>query len=258
MLGFASISAAAVAQTAAPAEAQPQDSLDTIVVTASPGNRSKLDSSVSISSVDAETIKDFHPMSEGYMLRLLPGLQPNISGPGGNGHFAVRGLPVATGGATFVQLQEDGLPTVLYGDIQFGNNDYWTKSSPTDDRIEAIRGGTASTLASQAPGAVVNYVSKTSRSEGGYVELEKGVNYDQTKASFLLSSSIIRALLIEGALNTGYEEWGHWLPCDRAVAMPCENAGPATPYTRSTAREAGWQWRIPYSTGSATVTSMRA
>ena len=120
--------------------------------------RSKLDSSVSVSSVDEKVIQDFHPQSEGDLLRLLPGIQPNISGPGGNGNFAVRGLPVATGGATFVQLQEDGLPTVLYGDIQFGNNDYWTKSNPTDTRVEDLRGGTAATLASQAPGAVVNYI----------------------------------------------------------------------------------------------------
>jgi tryptophan 7-halogenase len=51
--------------------------------------------------------------------------------------------------------------------------------------------------------------------------------------------------LIEGALKTGYDDWSHWLPCDRAVAMPCESAGDLAPYTRSTAREAGWQWRIP-------------
>ncbi|MEN9718742.1 MAG: hypothetical protein RIQ99_1620 [Pseudomonadota bacterium] len=54
-----------------------------------------------------------------------------------------------------------------------------------------------------------------------------------------------RGLLIEGALHTGYQDWTHWLPCDRAVAVPCERAGEFTPYTRSTAREAGWQWRIP-------------
>src|SRR5262249_4424462 len=48
-----------------------------------------------------------------------------------------------------------------------------------------------------------------------------------------------------GALKTGYEHWSHWLPCDRAVAVPSESAGPLTPYTRSTARTAGWQWRIP-------------
>jgi tryptophan 7-halogenase len=52
-------------------------------------------------------------------------------------------------------------------------------------------------------------------------------------------------LLIEGALGTGYEDWRHWLPCDRAIAVPCANAADLTPYTRSTARAAGWQWRIP-------------
>lgn len=55
----------------------------------------------------------------------------------------------------------------------------------------------------------------------------------------------IRALLIEGVLKTGFDDWSHWLPCDRAQAVPCERVGPPVPYTRSTARAAGWQWRIP-------------
>lgn len=53
-------------------------------------------------------------------------------------------------------------------------------------------------------------------------------------------------LLIEKTLQTGYEDWSRWLPCDRAVAVPCAAAGgPLLPYTKSTARKAGWQWRIP-------------
>jgi tryptophan halogenase len=52
-------------------------------------------------------------------------------------------------------------------------------------------------------------------------------------------------LLIEGALESGYEEWTHWLPCDRATAVQCSHGGEFTPYTRSTAHDAGWQWRIP-------------
>jgi len=51
--------------------------------------------------------------------------------------------------------------------------------------------------------------------------------------------------LIEGALETGYDDWSCWLPCDRAMAVPCANAPTQLPYTRSTARDAGWQWRIP-------------
>lgn len=52
-------------------------------------------------------------------------------------------------------------------------------------------------------------------------------------------------VLIERALKTGYESWTKWLPCDRAVAVPCESAGPLLPYTRATAEKAGWRWRIP-------------
>jgi tryptophan halogenase len=54
-----------------------------------------------------------------------------------------------------------------------------------------------------------------------------------------------RGLLIQQALKTGYDDWTHWLPCDRAWAVPCTSADPLLPYTRSTARTAGWQWRIP-------------
>jgi tryptophan halogenase len=60
-----------------------------------------------------------------------------------------------------------------------------------------------------------------------------------------IDCSGFRALLIEGALETGYEDWSHWLPCDRAVAVPCVSVPDLTPYTRATARQAGWQWRIP-------------
>ena len=53
------------------------------------------------------------------------------------------------------------------------------------------------------------------------------------------------ALMIDKALHAGWEDWSQWLPCDRAWAVPTARAEPFTPYTRSTAREAGWQWRIP-------------
>ncbi|MDE2081056.1 MAG: tryptophan 7-halogenase [Burkholderiales bacterium] len=65
------------------------------------------------------------------------------------------------------------------------------------------------------------------------------------EGDLFIDCSGFRALLIEGALKTGYEDWSHWLPCDRAVAVPCASAGELLPYTRSTARQAGWQWRIP-------------
>jgi tryptophan 7-halogenase len=65
------------------------------------------------------------------------------------------------------------------------------------------------------------------------------------EGDLFVDCSGFRGLLIEGALHTGYEDWTHWLPCDRALAVPCASVKPLTPYTRSTARKAGWQWRIP-------------
>ena len=60
-----------------------------------------------------------------------------------------------------------------------------------------------------------------------------------------IDCSGFRGLLIEQTLKAGYQDWSQWLPCNRAVAVPCDKVGPATPFTRSTAQEAGWQWRIP-------------
>jgi tryptophan halogenase len=81
--------------------------------------------------------------------------------------------------------------------------------------------------------------------ESGFVESVTMEDWRTIDADLFVDCSGFRGLLIEGALKAGYEDWTHWLPCDRAVAMPCSNVGPLTPYTRSTAREAGWQWRIP-------------
>jgi outer membrane receptor protein involved in Fe transport len=183
--------APAAAATSDSAAADAGDTLETIVITASAGDKSKLNTSTSISSINQEQIQNFDATSTAELYRAIPGIQvAGTQGDGGNSNIGVRGLRTPTGGSPFVQIQEDGLPVVLFGDIQFGNNDYWTHPMPTDERIEAIRGGTAATLASQAIGAVLNHISFTGRNEGGYVELEKGANYDFTKVDFRLGSSI--------------------------------------------------------------------
>ena len=65
------------------------------------------------------------------------------------------------------------------------------------------------------------------------------------EGTFFVDCTGMRALLIEGEMQAGHEDWSRWLPCDRAMAVPCAGGGDFTPYTRSTARDAGWQWRIP-------------
>jgi tryptophan halogenase len=65
------------------------------------------------------------------------------------------------------------------------------------------------------------------------------------EGDFFLDCSGLHALLIDKTLGVPFEDWSHWLPCDRAQAVPCESASTLLPYTRSTAHGAGWQWRIP-------------
>jgi tryptophan halogenase len=76
----------------------------------------------------------------------------------------------------------------------------------------------------------------------GSVTLEDG---REIEGDLFIDCSGFRGLLIEQTLKTGYEDWTEWLPCDRAVAVPCASNGHYEPFTRSTARPAGWQWRIP-------------
>jgi tryptophan halogenase len=84
------------------------------------------------------------------------------------------------------------------------------------------------------------------RAADGFVEALVLENGTRIEADLFIDCSGFRGLLIEQALHTGYEDWTHWLPCDRAWAVPCAHGdGPLTPYTRATARAAGWQWRIP-------------
>jgi tryptophan halogenase len=108
---------------------------------------------------------------------------------------------------------------------------------------------------------VVRYEGKVAavRQNGasGFIESVTMEDGRVCAADLFIDCSGFRGLLIEGALETGYDDWTHWLPCDRALAVPCASTPDFTPYTRSTARAAGWQWRIPlqHRTGNGYVYS---
>lgn len=90
---------------------------------------------------------------------------------------------------------------------------------------------------------IVNEV--TLHPETGFI---KGVTLNsgrRLEGQLFIDCSGFRGVLIEQALGAGYEHWKHWLPCDRAIAIPSENVGDIKPYTRATAQRAGWRWRIP-------------
>ena len=83
------------------------------------------------------------------------------------------------------------------------------------------------------------------RSHDGFIDALRLASGEWVSGDLFIDCSGFRGLLIEQTLKTGYEDWTHWLPCDRAIAVPCSSVTPLLPYTRSTAHNAGWQWRIP-------------
>lgn len=88
-------------------------------------------------------------------------------------------------------------------------------------------------------------VASPLQSQNGHIEAVTLSSGATIAGDFFIDCSGFRGLLIEEALHSGYEDWSEYLPCNRALAVPCASASPLTPYTRSTARDAGWQWRIP-------------
>ena len=82
-------------------------------------------------------------------------------------------------------------------------------------------------------------------SASGFVEALVLDSGQAIEGDFFIDCTGFRGLLIEQTLHAGYEDWSHWLPCDSAVAVQTESTGPAVPYTRAIAHEAGWRWRIP-------------
>jgi len=81
--------------------------------------------------------------------------------------------------------------------------------------------------------------------ENGFIEEIVLADGRTVSGDLFVDCSGFAGLLIAGALKSEFEDWSHWLPCNSALAVPCKSGGGLTPYTRSTARKAGWQWRIP-------------
>ncbi|MCV2365208.1 tryptophan 7-halogenase [Paucibacter sp. DJ1R-11] len=94
-------------------------------------------------------------------------------------------------------------------------------------------------------GKISQVLQKQEGQRAGDVEAVLLENGQRIEGELFIDCSGFRGLLIEQTLQTGYEDWTHWLPCDRALAVPCASAPQLLPYTRSTAHRAGWQWRIP-------------
>lgn len=176
----------AAAQEAAAAAAASTDGLnmERVVVTGSTSGSSKMRSSVSVSTMDLDAIVNAAPTSAAEVLRSIPGLRSESSGGEGNANITVRGVPISAGGARYVQIQEDGLPVLQSGDFNFITPDSYVKIDGSLDHLEVVRGGSASTLATNSPGGIINFISKNGQEKGGSIGLTKGLDYDSTRVDF--------------------------------------------------------------------------
>ncbi|MDP3222912.1 MAG: TonB-dependent receptor plug domain-containing protein, partial [Rubrivivax sp.] len=158
--------------------------LERVVVTGSTVLRSKFKQSVSVSNIDSEQMARSVAASATEVLRAVPGLRAESTGGEGNANLGVRGLPMSDGGGRYVQLQEDGLPVLLFGDISFATADQFVRADGMLDGIDVLRGGSSATLSTNASGAIVNFISKTGRTNGGSAALTMGLDHRQNRLDF--------------------------------------------------------------------------
>ena len=164
--------------------------LDEVVVTAAPTGRTKMKSSDSVTSMGEEAIARSGATNVADILRSVPGIRSEASGGEGNANIVVRGIPLSAGGGRYVQFQEDGLPVLMFGDVEFATPDMFMRSDFMTDRVEVVRGGSASTQASNAPGAIMNFISKNSRDAGNSVGYTMGLGSRLNRVDFSFTNAL--------------------------------------------------------------------
>lgn len=180
-------------------------SLDQVIVTGVVNPKSKIESSVSVSTMDIKLIEQASPRSTGELFRNIPGIRAESSGGEGNANFNVRGVPISSGGSRYFQIQEDGLPLNLFGDTSFGNADNFLRIDSNVGRVEAIRGGSASTQTSNGPAGIINMISKTGATEGGSLGTTFGLDYQTSRLDFEYGAPLDNGLSYHfgGFIRTG-------------------------------------------------------
>lgn len=175
----------------APTGKRSSDIFEEIVVTAvARSDETQFDSSVTVTTLGTEDIGNSVPRSTAEILRNIPGVRSEASAGDGNTNISMRGIPVASGGSKYVQLMEDGLPVLQYGDIIVGTADQFLRIDWTTARVQAIRGGSAATMASNSPGGVINIISKDGSEEGGRIGFTAGLDYDHFRTNFEYGSPL--------------------------------------------------------------------
>ena len=201
MAQVAPISTQDAAQKEAPAKKGQEEVFSTGVAK----GRDRLDSATSTSSLKASEIDKIGARSVAEVLRQIPGIRAESVSGEGNASYSIRGLPLASNGSKFLQFQEDGLPVLEFGDMAYTSSDLFLRADFNLAQIEAIRGGSASTFASNSPGGVINFISKTGDVEGGAIQATTGVDYEEYRLDFDYGAKITDSLRfhVGGFYRTG-------------------------------------------------------
>lgn len=146
--------------------------------------RDLLDTAISASTIGEQDLQKLGTTAVAGVIANLPGIRAETSGIDGFSSLTVRGLPLAADGSKFLQIQEDGLPVMEFGDVHFATADQFVRTDIGLAQVQAIRGGSASTFASNSPGGVINLISKTGEQEGGALQLAAGLDHDLRRADF--------------------------------------------------------------------------
>ena len=172
------LSAAVTALISAPALAQqvPQD--DEIIVTGVASPTTVFESTASVTAISPEEISNLAPRSINELFRSIPGIKSEDTGGDANANIKVRGLPIASGGARYLSLQENSFPTLLVGDVAFSTADSYLRTDSTIGSVQAIRGGSSATQAPNAAGGIINLISKKPTENGGSIAGTVGIDYE--------------------------------------------------------------------------------
>ena len=152
--------------------------------------RDLLDTAISASVIDDHDLAQLSVSSIAGIMQNIPGVRSETSDIDGFSAITIRGLPLAAEGSKFLQLQEDGLPVLEFGDIQFAGIDQFLRADLTLSQVQAIRGGSASTFASNSPGGLINFISRTGETAGGTVQVSSGVGHDLKRIDFAYGSPL--------------------------------------------------------------------
>ncbi|MFC3099703.1 TonB-dependent receptor domain-containing protein [Altererythrobacter lauratis] len=152
--------------------------------------RDLLDTAISASVIDEADLPKLSVSSIAGIMQNIPGIRAETSDVDGFSAITVRGLPLSADGSKFLQLQEDGLPVLEFGDLHFASVDQFLRADLTLSQVQAIRGGSASTFASNSPGGVVNFISRTGEVEGGLLQVSSGLGFDMKRVDFAYGSPL--------------------------------------------------------------------